>query len=153
MMSSIELIANGFGADLARSVSIFDFYLILATNPLRVPIVIPFQLSYILSAVLAWKIPLDRIVHIPFATGEVSVTKAGKGIDSLIITLESRIREINTRITIILCLTVLSIFASVVVVIFAGKLTSLDAEAVSNLVMIKQDISSLDDTIDSGARS
>src|SRR5579864_1853071 len=116
------------------------------------------QLSYVISAALSYyivtretvsRILLRAKLDIPFQLiGRGSdETVQFEGIKSLIEDIEIRIRRLQARSNLILGIVIAALMCGVVLVIFAGRLTSIDAAAISNITAIKDEITSLDRAI------
>jgi len=66
------------------------------------------------------------------------------GVPRLVVDIQVRLKRLQTRANLIIGIVVSSLLAAVVLIIFAGKLTSIDAAAVSNAKTMRDEVTSLD---------
>lgn len=128
-------------------------------NPLYGPdahLALIFQTSYVICGILTFIIVrhkftqqfISRLYDAIFLSGHGSERKVQddfeiRGSDALIRDIEARISNLRGRANFILTIIVISLICGVALVIFSGRLTSIDAEAASNLGIVKDEVASL----------
>jgi hypothetical protein len=73
---------------------------------------------------------------------------APTGLTILVISVENRLSRLQARSNLIIAIVIVSLISAVFLIVFAGRLTSVDAAAVSNVQTIKDELTSLDRQID-----
>jgi hypothetical protein len=139
----------------ARPEFSFVSALILYTfDPLKEPMLLLFQLSYPVTAIgsfylaksLLTRRSLERIIE-GFYSPRPTSDQQFSGIESLILDIEGRISRLQRRSNLILSIIIITLLVGVVLIIFAGRLTSIDAESASNMSILRDEIASIDRSI------
>jgi hypothetical protein len=84
----------------------------------------------------------------------LTVETPGVGIPRLIADIEHRVGRLQARSNLIIAIVIVSLVSAVFLIVFAGRLTSIDAAAVSSVQSIKEEMATLDRQISElGAQS
>jgi hypothetical protein len=150
--------------DIPRSLSFFGSLDIFQINPLTEPnkplllFIVQSSSSYVGSAALSFYIVsrpwLKALLAqwMPSNFGQRIFSSdiqehALEGVESLIVDIERRVSRLQVRSNLVLMVIIFTLLTGVVLIIFAGRLTSIDAESASNISIIKDEINTLDRSI------